>query len=311
MADSLRALAGSVAGLPGEGAGAPRGGTSACGMKLKAGQFEYIFPRPTIVMGIVNATPDSFSDGGEFLRPEAAIKHGVELAGAGAEIIDVGGESTRPGAVPVPEAEELRRVLPVIQGLTARVSVPISIDTMKEGVARAALRAGASIVNDVGANRTDTGLGRLVAASRAGYVCMHMQGTPQTMQTSPAYEDVVREVKAFFLERLGRLRDCGVEPDQIILDPGIGFGKTVEHNLLLLGALRSFGELHRPMLLGVSRKSFLGKVTGASMDTRLPAALACACLAVEAGVQLIRSHDVAETVQALRMAEAILSLRRR
>jgi dihydropteroate synthase len=276
-------------------------------MILRARQFEFIFPRPALVMGIVNVTPDSFSDGGQFLDPHAAAAHALQLVEQGAEILDVGGESTRPGASPVAEEEELRRVMPVIEQLAGRVSVPISIDTVKPGVARAALAAGASIVNDVAANRSDDAMWRVVAEARAGYVCMHIKGTPQTMQDNPVYADVVREVGEFFVERLKRLSDCGVSREQIILDPGIGFGKTLEHNLQLLGAVRSFTALGCPLLLGVSRKSFIGKLLGAGVGARLPGALACACQAVAAGAHIIRAHDVAETVQAIRMTEAILS----
>jgi dihydropteroate synthase len=278
-------------------------------MILRAREFTFTFPRPALVMGIVNVTPDSFSDGGQFFDTKAAVTHALELVLQGAEIIDVGGESTRPGAVPVNEAEELRRVLPVIEQLAGQVKVPISIDTVKTGVARAALIAGASIVNDVAANRSDTTLWKVVAEARAGYVCMHMQGTPRTMQTNPVYSDVVREVGEFFSRSMERLNDCGVDREQIILDPGIGFGKTVEHNLQLLGAAQSFVGLERPLLIGVSRKSFIGRLLSAELAARLPAALACACLAVSAGVQVIRAHDVAETVQAIRMAEAILAKR--
>jgi dihydropteroate synthase len=279
-------------------------------MLLRARQYEFAFPRPAMVMGIVNVTPDSFSDGGRFLDAKAAIEHAFRLVEEGAEIIDVGGESTRPRATPVDEAEELRRVLPVIKDLGSRVKVPISIDTMKPAVARAALDAGASIVNDVAANRADDAMWRVVADAKAGYVCMHMQGMPQTMQMNPSYSDVVEEVEKFFSERIVRLNDCGVASDQIILDPGIGFGKTAEHNLQLLGGLWKFKKLERPLLLGVSRKSFIGKLFGTELAARLPAALACASLAVEAGVQIIRAHEVAETVQALRMTEAILANRK-
>jgi dihydropteroate synthase len=279
-------------------------------MILRARQFEFAFPRPALVMGIVNVTPDSFFDGGRFLDAQAAVDHALQLVEQGAEIIDVGGESTRPGALPVAEPEELRRVMPVIAQLAGRIKVPISIDTVKPGVARAALAAGASIVNDVAGNREDPALWRLVAEASAGYVVMHAQGTPQTMQAHPVYTDVVREVGEFFSERLRRLSDCGVGREQIILDPGIGFGKTVEHNLELLGAARSFTSLERPLLFGVSRKSFIGKLLGAELEARLPGALACACLAVAAGVQIIRAHDVAETVQAIRMTEAILANQR-
>jgi dihydropteroate synthase len=279
-------------------------------MILRARQFEFTFPRPALVVGIVNVTPDSFSDGGQYLDPPAAVAHALQLVEQGAEILDVGGESTHPGAAPVGEAEELRRVMPVIEQLAGRLKLPISIDTVKPGVARAALAAGASIVNDVAANREDRALWEVVAEAGAGYVCMHMQGTPQTMQANPAYTDVVREVAEFFSERIRRLNGCGVGQDQIILDPGIGFGKTVEHNLQLLGAAQKFTSLERPLLLGVSRKSFIGKLLGVELAARLPAALACACLAVSAGVQIVRAHDVVETVQAIRMTEAILAKRR-
>jgi dihydropteroate synthase len=279
-------------------------------MLLRARQFEFVFPRPAMVMGIVNVTPDSFSDGGRYLDAKAAVEHGLRLVEQGADIIDVGGESTRPRATPVDEAEELRRVIPVIEELAGKIKVPISIDTMKPGVARAALDAGASMVNDVAANREDEAMWRVVARAGAGYVCMHMQGVPQTMQANPEYADVVEEVQKFFRERIIRLNDCGVASEQIILDPGIGFGKTAEHNLQLLGGLRKFTKLERPLLLGVSRKSFIGKLFGTELAARLPAALACASLAVEAGVQIIRAHEVAETVQALRMTEAILANRK-
>jgi dihydropteroate synthase len=278
-------------------------------MLLKARQFEFCFPRPALVMGIVNVTPDSFSDGGEFLDPVTAVEHAQRLVEQGADIIDIGGESTRPHAVPVPEAEELRRVLPVLEKLAESVHVPLSIDTMKAGVARAALQAGASIVNDVGANRQDPAMWRLVAEAGAGYVCMHMQGTPQTMQTNPTYQDVVMEVETYFREQIVQLERCGVQPAQIIVDPGIGFGKTGTHNLALLAAINRYARLGRPVLVGVSRKSFLGKLAGAQGSTRLPGALACACLAVEAGAVMVRAHEVAETVQALRAAEAILAQR--
>ena len=276
-------------------------------MIFRARQFEFVFPRPALIMGVVNVTPDSFSDGGRFLKPEAAVAHALELVGRGADILDIGGESTRPGAEPVGEAEELRRVLPVIEQLAGRVQVPISIDTIKPAVARAALAAGACIVNDVAASREDDTMWRGVAEFKAGYVCMHARGTPQTMQENPVYADVVREVGEFFQERLGRLGAAGVAADQVVLDVGIGFGKTVEHNLQLLANLRSFTTMARPLLIGVSRKSFIGQLLGAGVQERLPASLACACLAIASGVQIIRAHDVAETVQAVRMTEAALS----
>ncbi len=278
---------------------------------FRARRFEFRFPRPALVMGIVNVTPDSFSDGGRFDRPEAAIRHGLDLVEQGAEILDIGGESTRPGAVAVPEAEELARVLPVITALAARVSVPLSIDTRSPAVARAALAAGASIVNDVAAHvRTaDDPLWQAVAGSGAGYVAMHARGTPQTLQQSPAYADITGAVRDFFTERLERLNAAGVSADQVVFDPGIGFGKTLEHNLELLAALETFARLGRPLLAGVSRKSFIEKLLGARVNERLPASLACATLAVGAGAHILRVHDVAETVQAVRMAEAILAKR--
>ena len=276
-------------------------------MLLRAREFEFRFPRPVLIMGIVNVTPDSFSDGGKYADTASAVAGALRMVDEGAEILDIGGESTRPGSLPVGESEELRRVLPVIEALAPLVKVPLSIDTFKAGVARAALLAGASIVNDVAANRQDPEMWRLVAETGAGYVAMHMQGNPQTMQTNPHYEDVVREVEAFFADRFDGLRRCGVTEEQVIFDPGIGFGKALEHNLQLLGNLKKFQRLGRPVLVGVSRKSFIGKLLNAEMGERLPAGLACASLAVAEGVALIRVHDVPETRQAVRMAEAILA----
>lgn len=258
-------------------------------------------------MGIVNVTPDSFSDGGKFFDHAAAIAHGEELAQQGADIIDVGGESTRPHAEPVSEAEELRRVIPVIENLARDLKIPISIDTMKPGVARAALEAGASIVNDVAANRADDAMWRLVAETGAGYVIMHMQGTPQTMQMNPVYGDVVREVKEFFVERMQRVQAAGVTREQTLLDVGIGFGKTMDHNLQLLAGLERFTSLERPLLVGVSRKSFLRRLAVSEGHDRLPGALACTALAAAAGARVFRTHDVAATAQALRITEAVLS----
>jgi dihydropteroate synthase len=279
-------------------------------MLLRTRQFEFKFPRPALVMGIVNVTPDSFSDGGQYFDADRAVEQAQTLVRQGAEILDIGGESTRPGAAPVPAAEELRRVIPVIEQLAKSVEVPLSIDTLKPEVARAALEAGASLVNDVAANREDDAMWRIVAAARAGYVCVHMQGTPQSMQDRPVYTDVVREVGQFFEERLRRLEANGVTREQTLLDVGIGFGKTLEHNLQLLAALHSFTKWQRPLVLGVSRKSFIGKLLGAENLARLPASLACASLAVVSGVHVVRAHDVAETVQTVRMTEAILARRK-
>jgi dihydropteroate synthase len=276
-------------------------------MIFQARQFEFRFPRPALVMGIVNVTPDSFSDGGRYFDAGAAVAHALELVAQGAEILDIGGESTRPGAEPVAEAEELRRVLPVLEQLGARTQVALSIDTAKPAVAYAALAAGASIVNDVGASRGDCHMWRAVSEFQAGYVVMHAAGLPAMRPPPPAYARVVREVGEFFSEQLLRLRnEAGIAAEQVVLDPGIGFGKTQEQNLQLLAGLRSFTKWHRPLLLGASRKSFIEKLTGAKLNERLPASLACASLAVQSGVNIIRAHDVAETVQAVRMAEAIL-----
>ena len=279
-------------------------------MILCARHFTLQFPRPTLLMGIVNVTPDSFSDGGKFFRPEDAVAHALALVAEGAGIIDIGGESTRPNAEPVSESEELRRVLPVIAKLASQLRVPISIDTQKPAVALAALQAGASIINDIAANRLDDEMDQIVAESGAGYVVMHMQGTPQTMQTNPKYRAVATEVADFFSNRLQRLVTSGVPSEQVILDVGIGFGKNLEHNLALLAALKSFTKFERPLLLGVSRKSFLAQLPQNESDDRLPGGLACASWAVQNGVQIIRTHDVAETRLAVRMTEAILEHQR-
>jgi len=275
---------------------------------FRARQFTFTFPRPALVMGIVNVTPDSFSDGGQFLDASAAVEHARKLIAEGADLLDIGGESTRPNAAPVDEAEELRRVLPVIEKLAEEIKVPLSIDTMKPAVAQAALRAGASIVNDVAANRTDPVMWRIVAEAGAGYVAMHMQGTPQTMQQKPVYRDVVAEVNEFFGDRLARLKEAGVAAEQVVLDPGLGFGKTLEHNLQLLAAMRSLTNWHRPLVLGASRKSFLRAFAGETpAASRLPGSLACACWGVARGANIVRAHDVEATRQALRVTESLLT----
>ena len=276
-------------------------------MIFRACQFEFRFPRPALVMGILNVTPDSFYDQGRYFTLDGALTRAHQMIAQGADILDIGGESTRPGAPSVSEEEELRRVMPVIKALAKTVSIPLSIDTIKPAVARAALAAGASIINDVAANREENPMARLAAETGAGYVLMHMQGTPKTMQENPVYADVVKEVSAFFQDRLGRLRAAGLKPEQVVLDVGIGFGKTLEHNLQLLAGLRSFTNIGRPLLLGASRKSFISKLLGVGAAERLPPALAVNTLALQAGVGLFRTHDVAETIQALRMAEAILA----
>jgi len=281
-------------------------------MLFTARQFQFRFPRPALIMGVVNVTPDSFSDGGRFLDPGAAVAHALELVAQGADILDLGGESTRPGAAPVSEAEELRRVIPVLEKLVPQIKVPVSIDTTKPAVAQAALDAGVSIVNDVAAAmRTDLTMWQIVAEQHAGYIVMHAQGSPTTMQTQPVYKDVVRDISGFFSERLGQLlNEVGVPMEQVVIDPGIGFGKKLEHNLTLLAGLKTFTKWRRPLLVGVSRKSFIGELLGAEVQNRLPASLACTALAIGDGANIIRTHDVAETLQTVRMAEAIFSRRK-
>ena len=259
------------------------------------------------VMGIINATPDSFSDGGSFLDPQAALAHGLQMVAEGAEILDIGGESTRPGAQSVEADEEIRRVLPIIQALRRESQVLLSIDTSKAAVARAALDAGADIINDVTGLRGDPDMPTLAASSTAGIVIMHMQGEPRTMQVAPTYDDVVEEVGNFFRQSLARSVACGIDPMRIALDPGIGFGKTPEHNRRLLAELSAFLEFGRPLLVGVSRKSFLGWLAGSSaMDDRFWPGVALTSLCRERGARILRVHDVKPHTEALRMTEAIL-----
>ena len=259
----------------------------------------------TQLMGVVNVTPDSFSDGGLYLDPAAAVAHGRELAEAGAEILDVGGESTRPGAEPVGEDEELRRVVPVIQGLS-NSGCRISVDTSKAPVAAAALDAGAEIVNDVTALRGDPEMASLCAERGATVVLMHMLGDPRTMQEDPRYDDVVADVRAFLAERLEAAVAAGVDEGRVWLDPGIGFGKTAAHNMELLRRLGELRELGRPLVVGTSRKSFIGKVDGSPADRRLGGTIASSVLAAAAGADVLRVHDVDEMRQALTVATAIL-----
>ena len=274
-------------------------------MIWRAGDRAWEFPRSPLIMGIVNVTPDSFSDGGQHATPEAAVTHALSLAAEGADILDIGGESTRPGAPAVSESEELARVIPVIEQLAGQTEAALSIDTQKPVVAEAAISAGAVIVNDIAANRTEPQMWKIVAATRAGYVAMHMQGTPQTMQDRPEYTEVVAEVRAFFEERLERFKKAGLNAEQVMFDPGIGFGKTVEHNLALLTGLERFKNIKRPLLVGASRKSFIGRLTEAAVEDRLAGSLACACRAAEAGAAVLRVHDVKETNQALQTWNAI------
>jgi dihydropteroate synthase len=259
-----------------------------------------------LIMGIVNVTPDSFSDGGEFLDPERAIAHGRELAQEGADILDVGGESTRPGAEGVTAEEELARVGPVVETLAGHAGASVSIDTSKLAVAEAALSAGAAMVNDVTALRGEPELAGLCAERRCEVVLMHMLGDPRTMQENPTYDDVVDDVKAFLAERIEFAVSAGIDEERIWIDPGIGFGKTVEHNLELHRRLGEFAELGRPIAFGSSRKSFIGKLSGAEVHQRIGGTIASNVIAYANGATMLRVHDVAPMRQALTVADAIL-----
>lgn len=273
---------------------------------LKAGKYRLAWGGRALVMGILNITPDSFFDGGIYYEKERAIERVYELVEQGADIIDIGGESTRPGAEEVSEPEELRRVIPVIEAVADKIGKPISIDTMKPAVAKAALEAGAVIVNDVAANRDNPLMWEVAAEKKAAYVIMHMKGTPKTMQINPVYEDVVAEVGNFFEERIRRVRASGLDEDSIILDPGIGFGKTVEHNLCLLKNLFVYAKFGYPVLIGVSRKSFIGKILNLDVKERLIGSVACEVFAWLNGASIVRTHNVVETLQAIKMVDAII-----
>jgi dihydropteroate synthase len=263
------------------------------------------FSSRTLVMGVLNVTPDSFSDGGLFYDHERAIEHGMKLARDGADIIDIGGESTRPGSDPVPLEEEIRRVIPVIEALARELDVPISIDTCKAEVASRALDAGASMVNDVSALRFDPDMVKVVAERRVPVVLMHMKGTPKDMQLDPRYEDLISEILEFLEERVHFAESNGVPPEAIIVDPGIGFGKTVEHNLSIIKHLRRFKSLGKPVLLGTSRKSFIGKVLNVGVEEREEGTAATVVAGILNGADIVRVHDVAKILPAVRMADAI------
>ena len=267
-------------------------------MLLHCGTFRLDLSRP-LVMGIVNVTPDSFSDGGRHFSSDAAIAHAHQLIAEGADILDIGGESTRPGAMPVGTQEELDRVLPVLEGL-CNASVPLSIDTFKPEVMRAALQAGASMVNDINALQQPEALA-VVAASSAAVCLMHKQGKPQTMQVAPQYQDVMHQVMDFLKERITAAESAGIMKNRIVVDPGFGFGKSLEHNLALLRNLHDFTQLNVPLLAGLSRKSMLGTLTGRDVEHRLSASLAAALLAVQRGANIVRVHDVSATRDVLKI----------
>src|SRR3989442_8212826 len=259
----------------------------------------------TRVMGILNVTPDSFSDGGRYLEPDRALRHGLEMVEHGADLLDVGGESTRPGSDPVSADEEWRRVGPVIRDLVAKVDVPLSVDTMKAEVAARAIEAGASIVNDVSGLR-EPAMVHIVARGRVGVVVMHMLGNPKTMQTHPEYADVVGEIRSFLTERIRVLEAAGVASDAVAVDPGVRVGQTPAHNLALLQHLDRIVALGHPVVVGVSRKSFIERLDGGEPRERLPGSIAAATLAVAKGAHVVRVHDVRETVRAMRVADAVL-----
>ncbi|HEY7312853.1 MAG TPA: dihydropteroate synthase [Gemmataceae bacterium] len=261
---------------------------------------------PPLVMGIVNVTPDSFSDGGRFLDTDAAVAQALRLIQQGANILDIGGESTRPGSQPISLEEELSRILPVVRRLAARTSVVLSVDTSKAEVARQALDAGAHLINDITALRGDPAMADVARTAQAGVLLMHMEGTPATMQANPHYDNVVTEVTAFLEARLQACVDLGIAGSRVVLDPGIGFGKTTAHNLQLLAHLEELQRLGRPVCLGVSRKGFLGKVLGRPLEQRLAGSLAAACYAlVRRSAQIVRVHDVAETRDVVTLLTAL------
>jgi dihydropteroate synthase len=261
-----------------------------------------------MIMGVLNVTPDSFSEAGEFFGTATAIGRAIQIAAEGADIIDIGGESTRPGAEPVSTEEELNRVVPVIQGLRTKIAIPISIDTSKSEVAKAALDSGALIINDVTAGRGDKEMLRLAATRKAALVLMHMQGEPRTMQRNPQYGDVGQEVADFFRQQYARALECGVDPMAVAFDPGIGFGKTPEHNLSLLKNLERLRVQNRPLVVGVSRKSFLAEMIGSKeMIDRAGPTLAMTSILRAGGADVLRVHDVKENVAALRITEVMVS----
>lgn len=263
----------------------------------------------TLLMGILNITPDSFSDGGLFLKTDEAVRRAEALAEEGADLVDIGGESSRPGADPVPAEEEIRRVVPVIEHLAKRLTIPISIDTVKAEVARRALAAGARIVNDISALHFDPEMTPLVAREGVPVVLMHMQGTPKTMQVHPVYTDVIHEIRDFFESRIQWAERSGIPRDRIVLDPGIGFGKTTEHNLEILSRLGEFGTFGQPLLIGPSRKSFIGQVLGMSVEERIEGTAAAVAVGVLNGASIIRVHDVKAMGRVVRMVEAMRRVR--
>jgi dihydropteroate synthase len=280
--------------------------TSASGVLVLSGRVLPLADR-VHVMGVLNLTPDSFSDGGRYANPDAAVAHALSMVEQGADVLDIGAESTRPGAVPIDEEEERRRLIPIVRAICRQTTIPISIDTMKASIAQQALDVGAALINDVSALRFDARMGDVVAKSGAGLILMHMRGTPQTMQNAAQYTDVVNEVREFLKGRLEAAKGAGIHPASIVLDPGIGFGKNCEHNLVLLDRLDAFHTLGRPLVVGVSRKAFIGKILGRPIDERLMGTAGAVAVAVMKGARMVRVHDVAPIRDVVNMIDAIQS----
>lgn len=273
--------------------------------KIRWDRFNLDFSKKTYVMGILNRTPDSFSDGGKFAREEDAVKHALAMVRNGADIIDIGGESTRPGSSPVSTEEELQRVMPIIERLRAMIDVPISIDTSKARVAEAALKNGASMVNDITGLKSDRDMARVVAEYGVPLVVMHMKGAPSTMQQDPHYEDLIEEIKRSLRESIEIAKEFGIDENKIIIDPGIGFGKTLKHNLQIIKELYRFRALDRPIMIGVSRKSFIGKLLDCDVNERVMGTASCLALAIANGANIIRVHDVKEMIEVAQVADSI------
>ncbi len=275
---------------------------------LRFRRKEYDLSRRTLIMGVLNITPDSFSDGGRFLEKPRAVEQGLRLAEEGADILDIGGESTRPGSRPLPEEEEIRRAVPVIAELSAKISIPISIDTRKASVAQRALEAGAEMINDVSALRYDEELAGVVARWKVPVALMHMRGQPETMQADTHYDDLIGEIREFFQERLDQATSRGISRDQVILDPGIGFGKSLAegHNLILIKHLQSFASLGQPLMIGTSRKAFLGRILDLPPEEREEATMATVAVAIQNGANIVRVHEVQRMRRVVRVADAIL-----
>ncbi|MCJ7458118.1 MAG: dihydropteroate synthase [candidate division Zixibacteria bacterium] len=277
------------------------------GYLLEIGQRVLDLSSRTHLMGVLNVTPDSFSDGGKFFKPEEAVKQGLKLAEEGADIIDIGGESTRPGSEPVTIEEELRRVIPVIEELTKMIQVPISIDTYKSRVAKEALDSGASMVNDISGLRYDPEMKKVIAKYDVPVVLMHIKGTPKNMQENPHYDNLIEEIKTYLIESIKIAKEAGIDEDKIIIDPGIGFGKTPEDNLRILKNLNEFTELGRPLMVGVSRKSFIGKILNLPTEERLEGSLASMAAAIMNDANILRVHNVKESKRVAKLVDAILT----